>query len=94
MTSWPVEAYGRTQLHLAKVLTARGRPEDIETADGLRERALRTLQKLLPLDKPYMPSELEDVTDEAILFDHLLPITPGGPRFTGIGLLPYFTPKP
>jgi hypothetical protein len=42
---------------------------------------------LLPMD---VPAELVGVTDEAILFDHLMPISPGGPRFTGQGLLERF----
>jgi hypothetical protein len=43
--------------------------------------------RLLPMD---MPPELDGVTDETILFDHLMPISPGGPRFTGRGLLERF----
>jgi hypothetical protein len=69
------------------VILAQDRPEDIETANDLREKALATLHRLLPMD---MPPELDGVTDETILFDHLMPISPGGPRFTGRGLLERF----
>lgn len=69
------------------MLVARGNVNDIEEAEGLREQALKVLHRLLPFDHP---PELENVTDEAILFDHLLPISPGGPRFTGQRLLQYF----
>jgi hypothetical protein len=72
------------------VLLAQGRAQDIEAANNLREKALRVLHRLLPLD---MPPELKGVTDEAILFDHMLPISPGGPRFTGRGLLQHFMRK-
>jgi hypothetical protein len=87
LNSWPDEALSRTQFHLAKVLLAQDRSEDIETASELREAALATLHRLLPLDPP---PELDGVTDETILFDHLMPISPGGPRFTGRGLLEKF----
>lgn len=87
LTSWPDEAFSRTQFHLAKVLLAQDRPEDIETANELHEAALATLHRLLPMDSP---PELDGVTDETILFDHLMPISPGGPRFTGRGLLERF----
>lgn len=87
LTSWPDEAFSRTQFHLAKVLLAQDRPEDIETANELREAALATLHRLLPMD---LPPELDGVGDEIILFDHLMPISPGGPRFTGRGLLERF----
>lgn len=90
LTSWPEEAFSRAQFHLSKVLQAKGRPEDTGMTKVLRERSLRTLHRLLPLDNP---PELEGVTDEAILFDHLLPINPGGTRFTGRNLLPYFMKK-
>lgn len=73
------------------MLVARGKAEDIDTANSLREKALAVLHRLLPLD---FPEELKGVTDEAILFDHMLPISPGGPRFTGRGLLECFMPKP
>jgi hypothetical protein len=66
---------------------AQDRPEDIETANELHEAALATLHRLLPMDSP---PELDGVTDETILFDHLMPISPGGPRFTGRGLLERF----
>jgi len=88
LTSWPDEAFSRTQFHLARVLLAQDRQEDIETANELREKALAVLHRLMPLDTP---PELEGVTDETILFDHLMPISPGGPRFTGRGLLEKFT---
>ena len=87
LTSWPDEAFSRTQSHLANVLSAQNRPEDTETANELRGAALATLHRLLPMDSP---PELDGVTDEAILFDHLMPISPGGPRFTGRGLLEMF----
>ena len=90
LTSWPDEAFSRTQFHLAKVLLAQDRPEDIETANELYEAALTTLHRLLPMDSP---PELNGVTDETILFDHLMPISPGGPRFTGRGLLGKFKAK-
>lgn len=90
LTPWPHEAFSRAQLHLALALSARGKAEDREEATKLRQRALDVLHRLLPLD---MPPELEGVDDEAILFDHMLPITPGGPRFTGVGLLKYFIRK-
>lgn len=86
LTSWPDEAFSRTQFHLAKVLLAQSRPEDIETANELHAAALTTLHRLLPMDSP---PEL-DGADETILFDHLMPISPGGPRFTGRGLLEKF----
>jgi len=85
--SWPEEAFSRTQFHLARVMLAQDRPEDIETANELCENALAALHRLLPMD---VPVELDGVTDEAILFDHLMPISPGGPRFTGQGLLERF----
>ena len=87
LTSWPDEAFSRTQFHLARVLLAQNRQEDIETANELREKALAVLHRLMSLDTP---PELEGVTDETILFDHLMPISPGGPRFTGRGLLEKF----
>ena len=87
VTSWPTEAFSRAQFHLSRVLLARGRPQDSETAARLREKALAVLHTLLPLDKP---PELDGVTDETILFDHMLPVCPGGPRFTGLGLLQCF----
>ncbi|KAM0723449.1 hypothetical protein Q7P37_000435 [Cladosporium fusiforme] len=90
LTSWPDEAHSRTQFHLAKVLQAQGRPEDVDEVATLRDSALETLHRLLPLD---FPQELRSVTDEAILFDHMLPISPGGPRFTGKGLLERFVQK-
>lgn len=90
LTSWPDEALSRAQFHLAKVLLTIGRPDDIEYAQGLRDKAIRVLNKLLPLD---MPPELKGVTDEGVLFDHMLPVSPGGPRFTGRDLLQYFMPK-
>jgi hypothetical protein len=90
LTSWPDEAFSRTQFHLAKVLSAQNRPEDIEMANELCEAALATLHRLLPMDSP---PELDGVTDEAVLFDHLMPISPGGPRFTGQGLLERFMQK-
>lgn len=90
LTSWPDEAFSRTQFHLAKVLLAQDRSEDVETANELREKALAVLHRLLPMDPP---PELEGVTDETILFDHMLPISPGGPRFTGRGLLERFMRK-
>lgn len=72
---------------MARALLAQGRASDIEPAYDLRRKALSVLHRLLPED---MPPELEDVTDDAILFDHMLPISPGGPRFTGQGLLQCF----
>lgn len=75
---------------MARVLLARGRPEDVEVAESLREKSLAVLRRLLPLD---MAPELEGVEDEAILFDHMLPVSPGGPRFTGRGLLECFMKK-
>ena len=69
------------------MLLAQGREEDIEVANNLREKSLSVLDRLLPLD---MPPELEGVTNKAILFDHMLPVSSGGPRFTGLGLLQYF----
>lgn len=72
---------------MARVLLARGRPEDVEAANSYQERSLAVLHRLLPID---MAPELESVTDESILFDHMLPISPGGPRFTGTGLLQCF----
>lgn len=87
LTSWPDEAFSRTQFHLAKVILAQDRPEDIETANELHGAALATLHHFLPMD---VPLELDGVTDETILFDHLMPISPGGPRFTGRGLLERF----
>ena len=87
LTSWPDEAFSRTQFHLAKVILAQDRPEDIETANELHGAALATLHHFLPMD---VPPELDGVTDETILFDHLMPISPGGPRFTGRGLLERF----
>jgi hypothetical protein len=75
---------------MSRVLLARGRPEDVEAAENLREKSLAVLHRLLPLD---MAPELEGVTDDAILFDHMLPISPGGPRFTGRGLLEIFMKK-
>lgn len=53
----------------------------------MQEKAREVLDRLLPLD---MPPELEGVTDKYILFDHMLPVSPGGPRFTGRGLLERF----
>jgi len=88
--SWPDEAFARAQFHLSKVLLARGNADDLETAEYLREKALKVLDRLLPLD---LPPELADVTDKVILFDHMLPISPGGARFTGQGLLQYFMHK-
>jgi hypothetical protein len=73
---------------MATVLIAQSRPEDIDTARDLRTKAMGVLHRLLPLD---MPPELEGVTDDSILFDHML--HPGGPRFTGRGLLRYFMSK-
>jgi hypothetical protein len=90
LTSWPDEAFSRTQFHLAKVLLVQDRSEDIEAANELHRAALATLHRLLPMD---LPSELDGVTDESILFDHLMPISPGGPRFTGQGLLERFMQK-
>lgn len=90
LTSWPDEAFSRAQFHMSKMLLARGRAGDVEAAKNLRDRALKVLYRLLPLDHP---PELKDVTDEAILFDHMLPICPGGARFTGRDLLPYFMQK-
>jgi hypothetical protein len=90
LTSWPDEAFSRTKSHLAKVLLAQNRPEDIETANELCEAARTTLHRLLLMDSP---PELDGVTDESILFDHLMPISPGGPRFTGQGLLERFMQK-
>ena len=72
------------------MLLAQGKAEDVERANILQEKALRTLHRLLPMD---MPPELKGVTDKAILFDHMQPISPGSPRFTGVGLLQYFTSK-
>ena len=72
------------------MLLARGNPDDIENGEYLRSKALKVLERLYPLDPP---PELKDVTDEAILFDHMLPISPGGTRFTGQGLLQYFMHK-
>lgn len=69
------------------MLLARGNTKDVVTANDLREQALMVLHRLLPLNHP---PELKDVTDEAILFDHMLPISPGGARFTGHGLLQCF----
>jgi hypothetical protein len=63
---------------------AQDRSEDIETASELRAKALEVLYRLLPMD---MPPELDGVTDENVLFDHLMPVSPGGSRFTGRGLL-------
>jgi hypothetical protein len=68
-------------------MMAQDRPEDIETANELREKALVMLHRLLPMD---LPPQLDGVTDENILFDHLMPVSPGGPRFTGRGLLGVF----
>lgn len=69
---------------------AQGRAEDVGTANSLQNKALEVLHRLLPLDHP---PELTGVTDEAILFDHMLPVSPGGPRFTGRGLLEQFMRK-
>jgi len=69
------------------VLVARGNVKDTEEAKELREQALKVVHHLLPLNHP---PELDDATDEAISFDHLLPISPGGPRFMGQRLLQYF----
>lgn len=88
MTSWSEEAFSRAQYHMAAVLTAQGRPHDIENASDLRAKAMDVLHRLLPLD---MPPELEGVTDDSILFDHML--HPGGPRFTGRDLLRFFMKK-
>lgn len=90
LTSWPEEAYARAQFHMSRVLVARGRSDDAETAQTLYEKAVKVLYRLLPLDHP---PELKDVQDEAVLFDHMLPISPGGTRFTGRDLLPYFMRK-
>lgn len=87
LTSWPEEAFSRAQYHLSRVLEAKDHPEDAAVMKVLHERSRRVLYRLLPLDHP---PELEGVTDEAVLFDHLSPISPGGTRFTGRGLLPYF----
>ena len=90
LTSWPEEAFSRAQFHLARILEKKSNTEDKEAAKVLYEKSLRVLHKLLPLDNP---PELAGVKDEAVLFDHMLPISPGGTRFTGIGLLPYFMQK-
>lgn len=72
------------------MLLARGRPEDVESAENLRASAVNKLHELLLLDRP---PELKDVSDENILFDHMLPVSPGGSRFTGLGLLQFFMPR-
>lgn len=72
---------------MSRVLLACGRPEDVENANSLYQKSLAVLDRLISLD---MPRELEGPTDKAILFDHMLPISPGGPRFTGRGLLECF----
>jgi hypothetical protein len=61
---------------------------DLEEARTLHEKALKVLHRLLPLDPA---PELRDITDEAILFDHMLTIS--GARFTGQGLLQCFMKK-
>lgn len=61
---------------------------DLEETRTLHEKALEVLHRLLPLDPA---PELRDVTDEAILFDHMLTIS--GARFTGQGLLQCFMKK-
>lgn len=61
---------------------------DLEETRTLHEKALEVLHRLLPLDPA---PELKDVTDEAILFDHMLTIS--GARFTGQGLLQCFMKK-
>lgn len=85
--SWPDEALFRAQYHLSQVLFAQGKDKGEDDAEGLKNEALAFLRRLLPLDRA---PELRDVTDEAILFDHMLPVSPGGPRFTGRGLLECF----
>jgi hypothetical protein len=88
LSPWPDEAYARAQYHLAKVLLAQDK--DAEMAKNLQEKATEVLHRLLPMD---LPSELAEVTDEVVLFDHMLPISPGGPRYTGVGLLELFMRK-
>ena len=77
----------RAQFHLARVLQLQGKG-NLEETQTLHEKALEVLHRLLPLDRP---PELRDVTDEAILFDHMLTIS--GARFTGQGLLQCFKKK-
>lgn len=67
------------------MLLLRARPEDTQIAQDLRDKALRVLHKLLPLDRP---PELAECEDEAVLFDHMQTIS--SVRFTGQGLLQYF----
>lgn len=77
----------RAQFHLARVLQLQGKA-DLEETRTLREKALEVLHRLLPLDHP---PQLAGVTDEAVLFDHMLTIS--GARFTGQGLLQRFMKK-
>jgi hypothetical protein len=69
------------------VLTAQCRAEVADEAEGLQEKATEVLDRLLPKDRP---AELQGVMDKYVLFDHMLPVSPGGPRFTGVGLLERF----
>lgn len=87
LTSWPDEAYSRAQFRMAQVLLAKPDSQSSDMAQMLLERSRRVLYRLLPLDTP---PELENVHDEGVLFDHMLPVSPGGARFTGLGLLQYF----
>ena len=77
---WSAEAIARTQYHLAIVLRAQGK--DLERATKNYDEAIATLDRLLPLD---YPDKLQNVHDEAVLFDHLLTVY--GARFTGTKLL-------
>lgn len=73
------EAAARTQHHLVLVPRSLGKAQ---FADQLEIQALTTLKRLLPLD---LPDCLQNVTDNGILFDHILTVC--GARFTGQGLL-------
>lgn len=81
-TSWPEEAYARAQYHLAQTLLAQGESEEVH---DLLEQAMAVLHRLLPRSE--RPPELVDVTNDAILFDYMLPT---GPRYLGRGLLERF----
>ena len=78
--NWSAEAVARTQYHLAQILIRQNK--ELEKAQQLLGDAESVLKLLLPLD---FPGSLKDVTDQSILYDHLLTVCAA--RFTGKGLL-------